>query len=150
MLNRSSAFENTHAIVRLGYEDYARNLIEETLLALRRDELNDSQRIYLVDCLQRTLDGGDANKGFYLKSNKGKKRKAVALRDFHAAAQVIYWTNKGLKHADALEKEKTAINKMFREAPVDIKAIEAAHSQHRKKVMKDWEEIEPVLKGVLD
>ena len=146
--NRSAYIDVTHALVKMGYEEFSQQLIENTLIALKRDELNDSHRDYLISCLQKTIKTEDANKGFGLKNNRGEKKKPTALRDMHAAALVIHYHNRGVAHQDALEMVVRDISKIFPEAPVDTKAVEKAYTQHKSKLLENWTDIEPNIRAL--
>ena len=143
-------FRKNHTLVKLGYEEFSRQLLEEAWIALRRNELNEDHRLYLIECLKRTLEIVDANKGFYLKNGKGKKRKPTGLRDLHAAALVMYHHKNGLILEDAFEEANKSLASMFREAPIGVEAVEAAYNKHSKKIKRDWDKIEPVLREALD
>ncbi len=147
--NRSRWFDATHALVKQGYEDYSRDLVANALLSLRRDELNDSQREYLIDCLDNLLNSEKPEHSFYMKNERGKKKKATALRDLHAAQLVVEAQSCGLNYDDALEKVASLINEIFSEEMIDIKTVERATTKYKGSILKNYKEI-PSLKRLFD
>lgn len=120
------------------YGALSKELIVQVLHALKQDELNESQRKYLIECLDRTLSTGDAQKGFLLKYTNGKNRKPTGLRDRTATMLMILTEGQGLNYEDRLKLVVQHINKQFSDN-VSVDTIETAYAKNRAQVLADME-----------
>lgn len=136
--NRSLYFESTHALAKLGYEHLAKDLLEQVLHALKRDELNESQRQYLIECLTHTLSTGDAQKGFLLKSTRGKKKKPTGMRDQTATMLMIMTEGQDYSYEERLKQVADHINKEFSDN-IGPETVEAVFTKNKSKVLADIE-----------
>ena len=132
---RSSYVDNMAKCIKNGYTDLSVDLLHNILRTVRnRDELNESQREYLIECLDRTIKMRDANKGFYLKIGRGKKKKATGLRDTMICAFMENY--KDLPYEERLERIVQRVAEDFPDAPVDKKSVEAIYTEGQKNSFK--------------
>lgn len=135
--NRSTYFDNTLKLVQLGYEEFSPELIENVIIALSQNNLNDSHRDYLKICLKNLLNSKNAQKSFYLKNDKGRKKKAVALRDLFCAYQMIVLEQYSLTYEERLAQTVELTNKKFEQFLIDRKTVERAYTKYKAKVLRD-------------
>jgi len=133
----------------LGYEKPAWDLIEHIWLNLKRDQqITEAQLDYLVECLRRTIDTKDANKGFNLKLGRGKRRSPTYIRDITAARFMVETEKSTLSYEERLQKAVEMIHREFPEALADIKTVEAAYTKYGEEVKKhmiEMAKLQPLL-----
>jgi hypothetical protein len=135
--NRSRWFDHTFRLLKMGFRDFSNPLIESTLISLKRDELNDSQRDFLIECLKNLLETNNAELSFFRKFKRGKQRKATAMRDMNIAVFVCVKVKEGFERKDAINEAIIFSNSEFPEAPHDYKSVEAAYDKHKEEIIKE-------------
>ena len=135
--NRSRWFDHTFRLLKMGFKDLSMPLIESTLISLKRDELNDSQRDFLIACLENLTKTNDAELSFYRKFKRGKQRRATALRDMSVAVFVYLKVHEGLKVEDAIQEAMKFSDSEFPDAYHDYKSIEAAYYRYKTEIVKE-------------
>jgi hypothetical protein len=95
--------------------------------------------------LQRTLDLKNADKGFYLKHGRGKKKGVTWVRDVTAAMYMVRTENTRLKYKERVQQAVKIINKEFPKAPATTKTVEAAYTKHGEEIKKSLAETSKLI-----
>ena len=117
-----------------GYRTSSMELIEDILRSLKSGiALSDDHKSYLIECLERTVELDDADKGFYLRYGRGKKKSETFQRDYHAAEFML--ENPDLSYDERLSAAADEIYKQFPEFPCDKKTVAAAYTKYKEAII---------------
>lgn len=129
-------FKHIISNAKNGYKNYAYQAMRWLSSALEKDrELSASEKQYLRDCLRRSAELEDANKGFHINLGRGKNKTDTVLRDYRAAEIMTLSEGSNLKYDDRLSKAVAEINKDFPEAPAGKKTVEKAYEDYKEAVL---------------